>query len=1110
MLGTDHHKYHADARKDLGNEAWRRINEMAAGNPLGQFNVGLEGILQPLSGKALDGILLPMPCKACVGSGCSIEDLVAVPPIAVLVNVGAKKEKRTIVRLRAKSMGAYNHIEAVHSLRPIALDDDALAVDCESKFDEWTERQHFNTCTHTLAECAAQKTPCYKQFACLVARRKLKSWGYCGGCVSAMTDEFLIGLVKFYFLFEHSIYYMTPTDLAATEGNPCMIVAHVHMGGMNGARPEGRHAEFTWQLSWRNNRKWVTTKPTQPCGSSYSHADWTDLLLPPDPAGSSTIGGLKVVSNEIESAAVWIGNTKHVIATLFHVKFLPVKSTHLAKLGLFARQEVKNEVATQTKWCGYAACDRGAVVQAVTVYAAKHPDVLKQEQRTTALLDSMISKMAPAATAEDAWTGAIHRMTTLSIQSGTDLSKLREMFLSRYAAEGPIWRQFAEEIGEQRKEEEVVRAKMTLSNTPITRVTRWLGASDQHLAELWWVKKVSGVSPKQLIWILTLPIAMVGGVSTTIMFVVLLVLVFFGLVLSAPVWLKYVEQMLDALYKWRQGPTVNLQTFEDVESSRVEGFKPTPGLVIRGHCLKQGDIVMEQDEQGWFKTKVTAENEVKCSRWDAECNVDDSKGYHLMGIASAGVVNLTSCYHNTVNALCKRHLVAPPHPTTTDFSVARAWMRGWLKTAALNYCLFENDKPTAATARKLKEQLNDYWVGIRWIRWAFVKIEKYTKWSKARLIQALRDKGAVVHLKSQMVSVQKSLKHTLTVDQALFDHTITGYGGVFASGLTSDELGLAVKQVTDFLGESYYVLSMDASCYDACQTFQHLELSAEVGDALDPRVGKHIRTLAKEKAGLADSRGQFDTVQIRYKVEATMRSGDNHTTWGNTVSNLDCWAEISNDTGIPMIAFCAGDDSLVFLRKGTKTPQEVLCAVTLAGSRCGLQLTGRIDEHIKYADFLSGRFFPVELRGQHMHVLVPKVGRLLARLWWSKAPMKGAQLARWRSTNATGLWPLCQHVPILRQHIEHSVGVAPVMTGAERDQFFDHLELEQFKITNIIRTEQCFVDEWFHDVYGLHPVEVDALSSKLKQLGATAVGILTSCEAIKLAQADGVYEVPAL
>jgi hypothetical protein len=160
-------------------------------------------------------------------------------------------------------------------------------------------------------------------------------------------------------------------------------------------------------------------------------------------------------------------------------------------------------------------------------------------------------------------------------------------------------------------------------------------------------------------------------------------------------------------------------------------------------------------------------------------------------------------------------------------------------------------------------------------------------------------------------------------------------------------------------------------------------------------------------------RARVEGSLFKYKLQGTVKSGDNDTTLGNTIINSCIALEAMAALGLRGDIIVAGDDLLIVI-------DGDFDAVAFALVERQLGIT---PDYRKFADwesvsFISGGWWQSQ-PGDYF--FAPKVGRLLARLWWSVNPPPRRRLLEFKSSVAMGLWPICKDLPVIRQLLEPHV-----------------------------------------------------------------------------------------
>lgn len=132
----------------------------------------------------------------------------------------------------------------------------------------------------------------------------------------------------------------------------------------------------------------------------------------------------------------------------------------------------------------------------------------------------------------------------------------------------------------------------------------------------------------------------------------------------------------------------------------------------------------------------------------------------------------------------------------------------------------------------------------------------------------------------------------------------------------------------------------------------------------------------------------------------------------------------------PILHLVAGDDAVTLVhqpqwtaRTGIPAGPHVLAHIITRYLQLGQIVTGTWRPQIRDVDYCSGMVWPM---GDHW-LFGPTPGRILTKMPWVKVDVRAKMDRRGRHQtgltllrgNALGVWPICQHIPILREYVLH-------------------------------------------------------------------------------------------
>lgn len=156
---------------------------------------------------------------------------------------------------------------------------------------------------------------------------------------------------------------------------------------------------------------------------------------------------------------------------------------------------------------------------------------------------------------------------------------------------------------------------------------------------------------------------------------------------------------------------------------------------------------------------------------------------------------------------------------------------------------------------------------------------------------------------------------------------------------------------------------------------------------------------------------------VQYSIEATNASGGDDTSTGNTKRN-----QAAKAAAIRLIAIWSshaflGDDSFgpIIYDADACTPQDIYNAMHQITGRCaGFRPEPKLLTNKWDGTYCSSRFWPAEVHGKNTYILGPKIGRVLAKTFYSIRCLNATEARRQVRGIALGMVNDVAHIPILR------------------------------------------------------------------------------------------------
>lgn len=383
---------------------------------------------------------------------------------------------------------------------------------------------------------------------------------------------------------------------------------------------------------------------------------------------------------------------------------------------------------------------------------------------------------------------------------------------------------------------------------------------------------------------------------------------------------------------------------------------------------------------------------------------------------------VANCVHNVVNALALRHLPDFKFPITHLPGTPYIYNpKVYLELADLFHTAYRLGAWRAGKSAARQAQIQD---SLDWDRprlnaaLSHIKTQiEISMPKKARLIQAFHRPADNYSCADLYRAYSEALVHWSAVPRThlgMYVHVRS------ACGLNHQDIANQINLWLDELASTPYAILMDdVSNMDGSIQVPHLTLQVQLYQALDARMAHDLQSSIRY-------RGLVRTKQatVTYTAVGTVRSGAQDTSSGQTTRRMDMFVRVCASLGVTQVrAFVFGDDILGFIVHPPETP----AAFDRAHESMGLQCRANMVYDLCKADFLACTFVPTNQGG---YVMVPKPGRLLAKLFWTWrdvpprrrhdyiAQVASAFLTRYHGFDFMVAWLTwhVNHVPDLRWH----------------------------------------------------------------------------------------------
>lgn len=411
------------------------------------------------------------------------------------------------------------------------------------------------------------------------------------------------------------------------------------------------------------------------------------------------------------------------------------------------------------------------------------------------------------------------------------------------------------------------------------------------------------------------------------------------------------------------------------------------------------------------------------------CDKERQVGAVLIGKVWGESHVLRTCRCNAVNALARRHLVAPPTQRTRKIffprRLAERIKQYYYDDYATEYQRWLDKWPASKREAILKSVRDDPILDGR-VKLMVKRENAHALPSKARGIQMYRNLATQAKSGAMHTAFQRSLKKVCADEPGGFE-LFPGIRISATSGWTCREYAAWAQRVAGYQG----FFESDASNFDA-------SVDPEITQARARFAGIVDRALQRDISAHIRFRGRyFGDVPFGYTGVGTVKSGHNDTTWGNTLVTLFVGAIALKDSGLTGDVIAAGDDLLVAIRTtdGSHGP-----AMAETQRQFGFTPKWRLWRELASATFVSSAF----VTDGRSWRFCPLPGRLLKRMWWTVTPPSTRQLETRRAGDALGLLTSHAGHPIVeslcREYTRDGVmpTYAPHAVSGAHDGTFDY------------------------------------------------------------------------
>ena len=236
-------------------------------------------------------------------------------------------------------------------------------------------------------------------------------------------------------------------------------------------------------------------------------------------------------------------------------------------------------------------------------------------------------------------------------------------------------------------------------------------------------------------------------------------------------------------------------------------------------------------------------------------------------------------------------------------------------------------------------------------------------------------------------------------DAFMPDYTIEGMRKgkriVYTCGLSAVDIGYHFGRCIEFV-ESHMAPDDELIVFEDDQSRFDLHLTKGPFDMLEHVYRKYLprRVCRLLKRGLSRCVSQHG---MRCTVPYTMQSGWPDTSIGDTLVNMCMKLAVHKDK--LWLAIVCGDDSVTVTTRRALRELGWVDGIVKAYAEFGMEIEAIVREDIMAVEFCSGRFFPVG----DTYVLMPRTGKLLAKICWDMMARPLGQRVLWLRSIATTL-----------------------------------------------------------------------------------------------------------
>lgn len=394
--------------------------------------------------------------------------------------------------------------------------------------------------------------------------------------------------------------------------------------------------------------------------------------------------------------------------------------------------------------------------------------------------------------------------------------------------------------------------------------------------------------------------------------------------------------------------------------------------------------------------------------------VPSGRRARLVGIAFKRCWVVGNCPSNVINALSKRHLAAFPFPISSlphlPFLYSSEMVprfRHWF------HLLCTDDswraKKTAKLCRRIQQSIDfDEPQPANVI--AHVKTEIVAmRPSKARMIQAFGKFSDNYIVSDHYRAFTKALSK---VTDDVYDFHGMKVHLRSACGLNRRQMAAQIDEwLLDYpLGGSTKLFVDDVSNMDGSVQSPHLLAHLELYQKLSPHLAHHFAQTFRFKGCVRQHSMAGAVTAIRYVGKATVKSGAQDTSSGQTCRRIDGVVRCFHRLGATaIVGFAFGDDLWLIV---VGAPEVEL--IEAEQSKYGWKTKGCYVTTVEQSDFLACSFVRTT-QGLHM---TPLPGRILSKLFWTWRDVPPSRIRDYRRQVAEAILPAFKGFRFMEQFLQ--------------------------------------------------------------------------------------------